>query len=150
MNSTRSTQHATVAIVLLFFSFFIFSCSNNDDNDNHEEPIVLEEAIVGEWKLRDRFTMDGENVGIEYCELQTTLQFIEGSSLNATFAEGDEPGECESNSLEGTWQVEEDSLNLYFDLTETEFDFQAEVTENNNKLTLSSTIYNVVEIYRRD
>ncbi|HET8838731.1 MAG TPA: hypothetical protein VFM82_07020 [Flavobacteriaceae bacterium] len=86
-------------LFLLLLLPFCLSCSSDDNSGGGETSVNVEEKIIGTWQLIGR-----EPNGIEYCELSNTLQFSEQYDFFIEVSIGDEPSECQSASLFGSWE----------------------------------------------
>lgn len=89
---------------ILLICTICFSCSDDDENTG----LTASEKIIGSWELRNRI-VDGEEIGIEFCELQTNFQFLENGTFEYEFYIGDEPGNCQSASTSGEYNFEDEN-----------------------------------------
>lgn len=89
---------------ILFIGTICFSCSDDDENTG----LAASEKIIGSWNLSNRI-INGEEVGIEYCELQTNFRFLEDGSFEADISIGDNPDDCQSFSGSGEYDFEDES-----------------------------------------
>lgn len=78
----------------------LVACS--DDDDHVVEPLDFAEQTLGKWRLTDRIPH-----GVEYCELQSTIEFKEENELHVVVYNGDEPGNCDFFERDGTWEYED-------------------------------------------
>lgn len=89
---------------LLLLGVFCFSCSDDDENNK----LPASEKIIGTWELRNRI-IDGEEIGVEVCELQTNIRFLEDGSFEYELYIGDEPDDCQSSSTSGEYSFEDEN-----------------------------------------
>ena len=87
----------------------LIACSNDDDQT--VEPFDMNPQTLGTWSLRDRIPH-----GLEFCELQTTIEFKEEQDLHVVVYNGDEPGDCDFFESGGTWEyIDGNKMRIQFD-----------------------------------
>ena len=89
---------------ILFIGIICFSCSDNDENTG----LTASEKIVGSWELRNRI-INGEEIGVEVCELQTNFRFSEDGGFEYELYIGDNPDDCQSASTSGEYSFEDEN-----------------------------------------
>lgn len=92
----RNMKKSLILLSILVICLTI-SCNKDDDNSGTSNE-VTSEKLIGTWALRDR-----SEIGIDFCELSTTMKF--GNERHFTLEKyiGDEPEDCRSAILEGNW-----------------------------------------------
>lgn len=98
---TLKIQNKMKKIILCLTLCLTFLSCNNDDEPN--APIDLSEKLIGEWGLNRR-EIEGSLEDLEFCELFTTIEFLENGDFNVELFIGDEPENCQSASNTGIWE----------------------------------------------
>lgn len=135
----------TISRIFIVFLVGLFSlaCSNDDDNESKNE-LKPEETIIGNWELRNR-----EPDGIDICEFSSYFSFLDNRTINGEVYAGDEPSECASINISGSWEFVGGSKFIIQidgkpDVVEVEINFP-----NNNTMEMSSQKEGYSEFYAR-
>ncbi|HSI71529.1 MAG TPA: lipocalin family protein, partial [Gillisia sp.] len=92
------------------FVFLVFagliSCSSDDDSNGPAEA----DRIVGEWKI-ESLSMDGEELDLTDCELQTRIRFSTNGDISVTdYYEDFDSEECISEVYTQKWENRGDNV----------------------------------------
>jgi hypothetical protein len=88
-------------IILVFLVFAgVASCSSDDDSNGPAEA----DRIVGEWEIQS-LSMDGEDLELSDCELQTRIRFSANGDITVTdYYEDFDSEECVSEIYNQKWE----------------------------------------------
>jgi len=98
-------------IYLLVVLTTLIACSSDEDSSSNDTVDKPEEAIIGQWNLTER-----TNGGLEFCELSNKIYFNEDNSLEFDYNEGDDPEDCFSLLIRGSYEIlDENKLKFNFE-----------------------------------
>lgn len=133
MTSIKNRYMRILNLVLIFISLLFISCSEDDNsNENQNTPPTNGTNILGTWKIISS-EEDGIDDKLPECLLRETLEFRANNILVNLSPSFDTSGECEEETLTGTYIIDGTSISLRgIDLIEENFDFTLTI----NTLTL--------------
>ncbi len=94
----------------LLLCYPMISCSGDDDSSSEPESLT-ETQLIGQWNLREKNVGTDTETTLEFCELLSSLTFLETNAIDVDSYVGDDAEDCDFASISGTWVISNEDIN---------------------------------------